>query len=72
MRACKANFILLQFGLTCPIDFRFLGAILKTNNSGLPLLPGRQATIPSLPRTITAAVTLWATVSERAQKKTPP
>jgi hypothetical protein len=52
--AALNNFILLQFGLTFP----FLGAILKANNSGLPLLPGRLATIPSQPRTLTAVVTL--------------
>jgi hypothetical protein len=33
------NFILLQFGLTCPIYFRFLGAVLKANNSGHSPLP---------------------------------
>jgi hypothetical protein len=57
------NFILLQFGLTCPIYFLFLGAILKANNSGLPLLPGRLATIPSQPRTLAASLTLWPTAS---------
>jgi hypothetical protein len=55
--AALNNFIPLQFGLTRPVDFRFLGAILKTNNSGLPSLPGRLATIPSQPPTLTGAVT---------------
>jgi hypothetical protein len=51
------------FRLTCPIYFRFLVAILIANDSGLPPLPGRLATIPSQPRTLTAAVTHWPTGS---------
>jgi hypothetical protein len=57
------NFLPLQFGLTCPIYFRFLGAILKANNSGLPPMPGRLPTIPSQPSTLTGAVTPRPTAS---------
>jgi hypothetical protein len=38
-------------------------AILKANNSGLLPFPGRLATIPSQPRTLTATVTLKQAVA---------
>jgi hypothetical protein len=37
-RAPGTHFILLQFGLTCPIYCRFRGVFLKANNSGIPPL----------------------------------
>jgi hypothetical protein len=68
-KALGTHFILLQFGLTCPINCRFRGIFLKANNSGLPPFP---ITASERTKKKTPPHCFPVTASERTQKKTPP